>query len=157
MRTGERTSPSGTRPTHDVPVREPPGPPHPARGRSDRQPGDRRGFAVHTELGPGLLEEAYESFLLAELVQRGLTVQLQVQVPATYEGKRIPLGLRLDLLVEGSVVVEVKAADQVHPRHRAVLRTYLVMSGAPLGLLFNYGAHRLKDGIVRDVGPRITR
>jgi GxxExxY protein len=106
---------------------------------------------VHTALGPGLLENAYEACLEHELGKRGLRVQRQVALPIVYDGVQIDLGYRLDLLVEGAVIVELKAADRIAPIHEAQLLSYLKLSGKKLGLSINFNVLHLKDGIRRMV------
>ena len=104
---------------------------------------------VHTELGPGLLESAYEACLAHELRKRGMKVLKQVDMPVHYDGVDIEVGYRLDLLVEDSVIVELKACKQIAPIHHAQLLSYLKISGKPLGLLINFNVEHLKDGISR--------
>jgi GxxExxY protein len=104
---------------------------------------------VHSALGPGLLESAYEACLLFELHRRGLKAARQVELPVVYEGVRIDVGYRLDLLVEGSVVVELKAVEEVAPLHKAQIISYLKLGGYKLGLLINFNVLHLKDGITR--------
>ncbi len=104
---------------------------------------------VHRALGPGLLESAYRTFLSTELRLRGLKVEREVEVPVTYRGQRLDCGYRMDLRVERLVVVELKAVERLHPAHTAQLLTYLRLSGAPVGLLLNFNAPVLKDGIRR--------
>jgi len=106
---------------------------------------------VHSVLGPGLLENAYEACLLHELKKRGTDVQTQVALPIQYDGERIDLGYRLDLLVEGEVIVELKAVERLLPIHEAQLLSYLKLSGKRLGLLVNFNVPHLKDGIKRMV------
>jgi GxxExxY protein len=106
---------------------------------------------VHTAIGPGLLESAYEACLVYELRKRELAVDTQVGLPVIYEGARMEVGYRIDLLVERLVIVEVKAVEQVHPVHEAQLLSYLKLSGKPLGLLLNFHVALLKDGIRRMV------
>jgi len=106
---------------------------------------------VHTALGPGLLENAYEACLEHELGKRGLRVKRQVLLPVVYDGVQIDLGYRLDLLVEDTVIVELKAADRIAPIHEAQLLSYLRLSGKKLGLLINFNVLHLKDGIRRMV------
>ncbi len=104
-------------------------------------------FAVHSALGPGLLESAYETCLAFELRRRGMTVERQKGLPLRYHGvPMVDVGYRLDLLVDDQLVVEVKAIDEVHAIHRAQLLTYLKLSGRKLGLLLNFNVSRLKDG-----------
>ena len=106
---------------------------------------------VHSALGPGLLESAYEGCLVHELRKRGLQVANQVTLPVVYDGVEIDVGYRLDLLVERSVIVELKAVDKIAPIHEAQLLTYLKLSGHRLGLLLNFNVVRMKDGIKRMV------
>lgn len=106
---------------------------------------------VHTALGPGLLESAYEACLLFELHRRGLKAERQLELPIIYEGVRIDVGYRLDLLVENAVIVELKAVESVNPVHRAQLLSYLKLSGKKLGLLINFHCTHLRDGIERMV------
>lgn len=104
---------------------------------------------VHKELGPGLLESAYEACLLYELQQKGYRVEAQVILPLRYKDQIIDCGYRLDLLVEDLVVVELKSVEAILPIHEAQLITYLKLSGRPLGLLINFNVELLKDGIIR--------
>ena len=106
---------------------------------------------VHSALGPGLLESAYEACLLHELRKQGLAVRNQVGLPVVYDGQRIDLGYRIDLLVEDRVVVEVKCAEAIHPVHQAQLLSYLRLSGRKVGLLLNFYVVHLRNGIVRMV------
>ncbi len=106
---------------------------------------------VHRTLGPGLLESTYEACLKYELEKRGLKVRSQVGLPVIYDGIKINLGYRLDLLVEDSVIVELKAVNQITPVHEAQLLSYLKLSGKRLGLLINFNVMLLKDGITRRI------
>jgi GxxExxY protein len=106
-------------------------------------------FAVHSTLGPGLLESVYETCLVHELTKRGLKVERQGTLPVVYDGVRIDAGLRLDLVIQDSVIVELKAAETVLPVHRAQVITYLKLSGRRLGFLINFNVPRIKDGIQR--------
>jgi GxxExxY protein len=106
-------------------------------------------FRVHTELGPGLLESAYETCLSYELRQRGLKVCNQVELPVVYCGKMIDCSFRLDLVVADCVIVEVKAVEQLHKVHAAQLLTYLKLSGLRVGLLINFNVTAIKTGIKR--------
>ncbi|MDZ7336920.1 MAG: GxxExxY protein [candidate division KSB1 bacterium] len=108
-------------------------------------------FAVHTKLGPGLFETVYETALAHELRKRGLRVEVQKDLPVTYDGLRIDVGFRMDLLVEGKVVVELKSVEEIAPVHKKQLLTYLRLSGSRLGLLINFNTAHLKDGITRIV------
>ena len=104
---------------------------------------------VHRTLGPGLLESAYEVCLAYELSQRGLVVERQKQLSVPYKDVQLDAAFRLDLLVEGKVIVELKAVEQVSPVHKTQLLTYLKLSGLELGLLINFNVKMLKNGINR--------
>ncbi|MGL4513891.1 MAG: GxxExxY protein [Lacipirellulaceae bacterium] len=106
-------------------------------------------LAVHNELGPGLLESAYEACLCFELTLRGLRVGRQVELPVSYRGHNVDAGYRLDLLVEDLVVVELKSVEQILPIHKAQLLSYLKLSGKPLGLRINFDVPLLRDGVTR--------
>ena len=108
-------------------------------------------MCVHTALGPGLLESAYESCLAFELSDRGLSVQRQVELPVIYRGHRVSAGFRIDLVVEDLVVVEIKAIEQLLPVHEAQLLTYLKLSGRRIGLILNFHVSSMKNGIKRMV------
>ena len=104
---------------------------------------------VHTTLGPGLLESAYQACLAYELRKRGLTVDVQLELPIEYDEVRLDVGYRIDLLVEGTVIVELKAVSEIQPIHEAQLLSYLKLSNKKIGLLINFHVLRLKDGIKR--------
>ena len=104
---------------------------------------------VHRELGPGLLESAYETCLSFELAERGLGVDRQKPLPIVYKGIRLDAGYQLDLLVEENVVVEIKAVEELAPIHQAQLLSYLKLSGCKIGLLINFNVPVLKNGIKR--------
>lgn len=106
---------------------------------------------VHTALGPGLLESTYEACLAQELKKAELSIQTQVPLPVVYDGLKLEIGYRIDLLVEDLVVVEVKSVDGLAPIHQAQVLTYLRLSGKSLGLLINFNVVHLKDGIRRFV------
>lgn len=106
-------------------------------------------IAVHRELGPGLLESAYEACLVYELLGKGLQVERQREQPVMYRGLRIDCGYRLDLVVEDAVIVELKATAALTALHDAQVLTYLRLSGLPVGLLINFNVLRLKDGVRR--------
>jgi GxxExxY protein len=108
-------------------------------------------FAVHTALGPGLLESFYEQCLATELRIRNLSVERQVAVPIVYRNTRIEAGLRIDMVVEGLVIVEAKAVETILPIHAAQLLTYLKRSDHQLGLLINFNVTLIKNGIRRIV------
>jgi GxxExxY protein len=106
---------------------------------------------VHRALGPGLLEAVYEECLSSELASRGVPFERQKPVPLVYRDVKLACGYRLDLLVAGRIVVEVKAIEAVAPIHEAIMLTYLRLSGCRLGLLINFHSAVLKDGIRRFV------
>ena len=106
-------------------------------------------MAVHRELGPGLLESAYEACLAYELPERGLSVERQKALPVKYRGVNVDCGYRIDLLVEGKVVIELKAVERLEAIHQAQLLSYLKLSGCKVGLLINFNVKVLKDGIRR--------
>ncbi len=104
---------------------------------------------VHRQLGPGLLESAYEACLLYELRKRGLKAISQAGLPIIYGEVKIDVGYRIDVLVEDSVILELKAVEKVLPVHEAQLISYLKLSGKKVGLLISFNVTRLKDGITR--------
>lgn len=106
-------------------------------------------FKVHSNLGPGLLESAYEACLAHELTKRGYRVERQKAQPMIYEGLEIEVGYRLDLLVEDLIIIELKAVEQLAPIHQAQLLTYLKLSSKQLGFLVNFNVPLIKDGIRR--------
>ena len=106
---------------------------------------------VHSVLGPGLLESAYQACLAHELQSRGLAVATEVPLPVVYQGQKLEVGYRIDVVVEGRVVIEVRAVDAIHPIHQAQLLSYMRLSGISVGLLINFNVLHLKDGIKRMV------
>jgi GxxExxY protein len=106
-------------------------------------------FAVYNKTGPGLLESAYEAALIYELTKTELKVEAQVPLPMTYETIRLGLGFRIDLLVEGQVIVEIKSVDELNPVHHKTLLTYLVLSNKRLGILVNFNTAQIDKSIVR--------
>jgi len=106
---------------------------------------------VHRSLGPGLLESAYSKCLCRELTVRGVRYERECPLPLTYKGIKLDCGYRIDLLVAGVVVVEVKAVESLAPIHEAQLLTYLRLGGWPVGLLINFNVELLKQGIRRKV------
>ena len=106
---------------------------------------------VHTELGPGLLESTYSACLAYELRKAGHETALQVGLPVVYQGVKLELGYRIDLLVDNLVIVEVKSVDTISPAHKAQILSYLKLSGKSLGLLMNFNVVHLKDGLKRFV------
>jgi GxxExxY protein len=129
-------------------------------GRQERQEPDRRldelakivvdaGLKVHKTLGPGLLESVYEHCLAHELRSRGVAFQRQLALPVVYEGLTLECGYRLDLLVENSIVLEIKAVDALTRVHEAQVLTYLRLSGNTLGFLMNFNVVLFKEGVRR--------
>ena len=106
---------------------------------------------VHIALGPGLLESVYQKCYVHELRKRGLSVETEVALPIHYDGESVESGLRIDMLVEGSIVVENKSVEKLHPLHEAQLLTYLRLSGRRIGFLLNWNSVLIKDGIKRMV------
>src|SRR5436305_14362084 len=106
---------------------------------------------VHRELGPRLLESAYEQCFCHELYLRGLEFKCQLNLPVMYKGLKLDCGYRLDVIVNDSVVIELKSVEQILPIHQAQLMTYLRLSGKKVGLLINFNVAVLKNGIIRRV------
>jgi GxxExxY protein len=108
-------------------------------------------FKVHTTLGPGLLESVYETTVAYEVHKSGLNVATQVSVPIVYDGQKLESGLRLDMLVDKCVIVELKSVETMNPVYEAQIMTYLRLSAVRLGFLINFNVKHLKDGIKRFV------
>ena len=108
-------------------------------------------FKVHKNLGPGLLESAYEECLFYELSKTGLIIERQKPLPLFYETIKMEIGYRLDFLIENKLVIEVKAVEAINDVHKAQVITYLKLSGCKLGLLVNFNVVLIKDGIKRIV------
>jgi GxxExxY protein len=106
-------------------------------------------FKVHSALGPGLLESAYEECLFYELISLGFKVEKQKPLPLIYNEIKLEAGYRVDLLVENSIIIEIKSVDTMNNIHLAQILTYLKLSGCKLGLLVNFNTVHLKDGIKR--------
>jgi GxxExxY protein len=106
---------------------------------------------VHSLLGPGLLESAYQACLAHELRNRGFEVASEVPIPVVYEGHKLEVGYRIDLIVAHRVVVEVKSVEALHPIHQAQLLSSMRLSEIPVGLLINFNVFHLRDGIKRMV------
>jgi GxxExxY protein len=106
-------------------------------------------FKVHSALGPGLLESAYEECFHYEINKAGLVVIKQKPMPLIYEEKKLDLGYRIDLYVEDKVIIEIKSVDAINPVHFAQLMTYLKLSKCRIGFLINFNVQSLKDGIKR--------
>ena len=111
-------------------------------------------YRLHSRVGPGLLESVYESILAHTLEKAGLHVERQKPVPFEWEGVRIEEACRLDLLVEGQVVVELKSVEKLVPVHHKQVLTYLRLLDLPIGLLINFGAVSLRDGMHRILNHR---
>jgi GxxExxY protein len=108
-------------------------------------------IAVHKELGPGLLESAYEACLVYELAQSGLKIESQKPLPVSYRGVQVDCGYRIDLLVEDQIILELKSVEKIEPIHEAQLLSYLKLSGYKIGLLINFNVKLLRTGIRRFV------
>lgn len=104
-------------------------------------------FEVYNTLGPGLLESVYESALAMELIQSGFIVKTQVPLPVSYKESKLELGFRIDILVENTVIIEVKSVEVLHDVHKKQLLTYLKLSDKKLGILVNFNVHKLEDKI----------
>ena len=119
----------------------------------DAEPYSRRvigcAIEVHKVLGPGLIESVYEACLCHELAQAGLAFVRQQKLPVIYKGERLDCDLRMDIVVEDTLVLEIKSVHMLHPVHEAQLHTYLKLSGLRVGLLLNFNEARLVDGIRR--------
>lgn len=106
-------------------------------------------FRLHRDLGPGLLESAYEALLAARLMKDGIRVDRQVPVDARFEDIVLPSAFKVDLLVERSIVIELKSVDRMSPAHAKQVLTYLRLGGYPLGFVINFGAPMFRDGVKR--------
>jgi len=106
---------------------------------------------IHRDLGPGLLESVYEAVLARALYQRGFQVERQKAIRFEYQGMVIEEGFRIDLLVDGRVIVELKSVERLEPVHAKQLLTYLKLTSTPVGLLINFGAASLREGLHRVV------
>ena len=106
---------------------------------------------IHRGLGPGLFESVYEEVLAYELVERGINISRQVEIPVQWAGKELGVGFRADIVVESKVILELKSVQQVLPVHQKQLLTYLRLSKMKLGLLINFNEPLIKDGIQRIV------
>jgi GxxExxY protein len=104
---------------------------------------------VHTAIGPGVLESVYQTCLLHDLKKAGLAVQAQTALPVVYDGLHLDSGYRIDLLVEDTVIIELKCVETLLPIHKAQLLTYLRLANKPLGLLLNFNVVHLREGIKR--------
>lgn len=106
-------------------------------------------YNVHTALGPGLLESVYEAALVHEITSQGFEVQHQVPVKVTYKEVELDLDLRLDVIVDNSVILELKSVTEILPVHHKQLLTYMRLTGIKLGYIINFNVDSLRDGIVR--------
>lgn len=106
-------------------------------------------FKIHKTLGPGLLESVYEEILFYELKKHPLGCERQVGIPVFYEGIKMDIGFRADIIVENKIIMELKAVEAISPIHKKQLLTYTKLTGMKLGLLVNFNAELLKDGITR--------
>jgi GxxExxY protein len=106
-------------------------------------------YKIHTQYGPGLLESAYQALMVYELRKRGLLVEAEKPIPLMHEGVSIDVAYRADLFVEDKVIVELKSVEEVAKVHKKQLKTYLKLADKRLGLLINFGAELIKDGISR--------
>ena len=106
---------------------------------------------IHRELGPGLLESVYETVLAGALERCGFTVDRQVPVDVAYDGMTFPAAFRIDLLVDGQLIVEIKSVDRLQNLHAKQLLTYLRLTGRSVGLLLNFSGETIKEGIRRVV------
>jgi len=106
---------------------------------------------LHKKLGPGLLESVYETVLMKLLSKRGLSVQRQVSIPIEYEGEFFDEGFRVDLFIEGKVIIELKSVEKIINTHKKQLLTYLKLTNTKLGFILNFGSEFMKEGIVRIV------
>ena len=125
--------------------------PIPARTEAAARAAVDAALHVHKVLGPGLLESAYEHCLAHEISRRGLAIQHLVALPIVYEGEKLDAGYRLDLVVDGAVIVEIKSVDALAPIHDAQVLTYLKLSGLRVGLLMNFNVALFKQGLKRFV------
>jgi GxxExxY protein len=106
-------------------------------------------YQVHSTLGPGLLESVYQKCLLLELKDKNITVETEVQIPIRYKHHTVDANVRIDMLVENTVIVELKSVEQLLPVHKAQLLTYLKLTNKRLGLLINFNVDLIKDGVKR--------
>lgn len=112
-------------------------------------------IALHRELGPGLLESIYEMLLASELASRGYTVERQKPIDIEFKGSRFDAAFRIDLLVEGTLLVEIKSVERLNGAHSKQLLTYLRLTNQPVGLLINFAGETLKEGLKRVVNDYI--
>jgi len=115
------------------------------------------GYHLHQNLGPGLLESAYEAILSDQLVRRGLHVERQKPIPIRYDGLELAEGFRADLMLEGRLLIELKSVERLLPLHSKQVLTYLRLLDLPLGLLINFGGVTFKEGVRRIANGDLTR
>lgn len=115
------------------------------------------GYRLHRDLGPGLLESAYEAIMADQLVRRGVRVERQKPVPIRYDGLELAEGFRADLLLEGRLLVEFKSVERLSPLHSKQVLTYLRLLDLPLGLLINFGGATFKEGVRRIANGDLQR
>ena len=106
-------------------------------------------YKVHSSLGPGLLESVYETCLEHELAKRSIPSKRQIKIPIVYDGIRLEAGLRIDLLVDGKLILEIKAVEEMNRIYKAQVLTYLKLTGLRLGLLINFNVALIRNGIER--------
>ncbi len=112
---------------------------------------------LHKDLGPGLLESVYEVLLSNELEQRGMKVKRQVPVPIAYKGIKFDEAFKVDILVDGKVILELKSVEKTNPSHKKQVLTYLRLTGLKLGYLLNFGEALMKDGITRLINGGVQK
>jgi len=115
------------------------------------------GYRLHRDLGPGLLESAYEAIMADQLVRRGVRVERQKPIPIRYDGLELAEGFRADLLLEGRLLIEFKSVERLSPLHSKQVLTYLRLLDLPLGLLINFGGATFKEGVRRIANGDIRR
>ncbi|HUM64006.1 MAG TPA: GxxExxY protein [Anaerolineaceae bacterium] len=108
-------------------------------------------YKIHTRIGPGLLESAYQAMMVYDLRKRGLKIEAEISMPVYYDEIYLDAGYRVDILVEGLVIIELKSVEKIAEVHKKQLLTYLRLSDLRLGLLINFGTPLIKDGITRIV------
>ena len=112
-------------------------------------------FYIHKKLGPGLLESVYEVILMKLLTKKGLTVQRQVAIPMEFEGEYFDEGFRVDLFIEGKVIVELKSIEKITPVHKKQLLTYMKLTDTKVGYILNFGTCLMKEGISRIINGNL--
>ena len=115
------------------------------------------GFRLHRDLGPGLLESAYEAILADQLRRRGICVERQKPIPIRYDGIELAEGFRADLLLDGNLLIELKSVERLSPLHGKQVLTYLRLLNLPLGILINFGGVTFKEGVRRIANGDLAR